>query len=189
MTTTKTTPKTPKPIEKLQPNPFLFEVLDLVVKQRSNAKKVEILQEYKDPSMMAVFIWNYEPSLESDLPSGEVPFADAREIGVVGNDTTFSDSLNKQINTKEMLDAYGSNNRTTIRREYETFFNFIKGGNITLPRIRKETMFINLLQGLHPREAEIICLVKDKKLQSKYNISFDIVKEAFPEIQWGNRFK
>jgi hypothetical protein len=50
-------------------------------------------------------------------------------------------------------------------------------------------MFINLLQGLHPREAEIICLVKDKKLQSKYNISFDIVKEAFPEIQWGNRFK
>jgi hypothetical protein len=88
-----------------------------------------------------------------------------------------------------MLDAYGSNNRTTIRREYETFFNFIKGGNITLPRIRKETMFINLLQGLHPREAEIICLVKDKKLQSKYNISFDIVKEAFPEIQWGNRFQ
>jgi hypothetical protein len=176
-----TTPK------KLPANPFLFEVFDLVVKQRSNAKKVEVLQEYKDPSMMAVFIWNYDPSLVSAVPSGDVPFADAREIGVVGNDTTFSDSMNKQLKTTEMLDSYGSNNRTTIRKEYNNFRNFIHGGNAELSKIRRETMFINLLQGLHPREAEIICFVTDKKLQEKYNISFDVVKEAFPEIQWGNR--
>jgi hypothetical protein len=175
---------TPK---KLPANPFLFEVFDLVVKQRSNAKKVEVLQEYKDPSMMAVFIWNYDPSLESAIPPGDVPFADAREINVIGNDTTFSDSMNKQLKSNEMLDSYGSNNRTTIRKEYNNFRNFIHGGNAELSKIRRETMFINLLQGLHPREAEIICFVKDKKLQEKYNISFDVVKEAFPEIQWGNR--
>ena len=53
--------------------------------------------------------------------------------------------------------------------------------------IRRETMFINLLQGLHPLEAEIICLVKDKKLEEKYKISKEIVSEAFPQIVWGGR--
>jgi hypothetical protein len=186
-TQTKTTKTTTKKPEKLPANPFLFEVLDLTVKQRSNAKKVEVLQEYKDPSMMAVFIWNYDESLVSALPPGDVPFADAKEIGVIGNDNTFSDSMNKQIDTKEMLDSYGSNNRTSIRKEYTNFFNFIRGGNDSLPNIRKERMFINILQGLHPREAEILCLVKDKRLQEKYNISFDVIRQAFPEIQWGNR--
>lgn len=186
-TQTKTTKKKPTVSENLPANPFLFEVLDLVVKQRSNAKKVEMLQKYKDPSMMAVFIWNYDPSLESAVPPGDVPFAEAKEIGVIGNDTTFSDSMNKQLKMTEMLENGQGNNRTTIRKEYTNFYNFIRGGNNELASVRRETMFINLLYGLHPREAEIICLVKDKRLQERYNISFDVVKEAFPEIQWGNR--
>jgi hypothetical protein len=48
-------------------------------------------------------------------------------------------------------------------------------------------MFINLLQGLHPKEAEVLILTKDKKLTDKYKISFDNVKEAYPDIQWGGR--
>ena len=53
--------------------------------------------------------------------------------------------------------------------------------------LRRETMFINILQGLHPLEAEIVCLVKDKKLQSKYKITKEIVSEAYPDIRWGGR--
>ena len=48
-------------------------------------------------------------------------------------------------------------------------------------------MFINILEGLHPLEAEILCLVKDKDLESKYNISKEIVSQAFPDISWGGR--
>jgi hypothetical protein len=48
-------------------------------------------------------------------------------------------------------------------------------------------MFINLLQGLHPREAEVLILTKDKNLTDKYKITFDNVKEAYPDIQWGGR--
>ena len=48
-------------------------------------------------------------------------------------------------------------------------------------------MFINILQGLHPLEAEILILVKDKKLDTKYKITKDIVSQAYPDIQWGNR--
>ena len=53
--------------------------------------------------------------------------------------------------------------------------------------IRRESMFINILQGLHPLEAEVLCLIKDKNLQEKYKITRDVVEEAYPDIQWGGR--
>ena len=46
-------------------------------------------------------------------------------------------------------------------------------------------MFIQLLEGLHPEEARIICLVKDKSLTEKYKISRSLVEEAYPDIVWG----
>ena len=48
-------------------------------------------------------------------------------------------------------------------------------------------MFINLLEGLHPREAELLVKVKDGKMEDLYNVSFDNVKDAYPDITWGNR--
>ena len=48
-------------------------------------------------------------------------------------------------------------------------------------------MFINILEGLHPLEAEIVVLVKDKKLEDKYKITQEIVAEAYPDITWGGR--
>ena len=48
-------------------------------------------------------------------------------------------------------------------------------------------MFINLLESVHPLEAEIIVLVKDKQLETKYKIPFDVVQQAFPDIKWGGR--
>ena len=48
-------------------------------------------------------------------------------------------------------------------------------------------MFINILSGLHPLEAQIVCLIKDKKLETKYKISKELVSKAYPDITWGNR--
>ena len=53
--------------------------------------------------------------------------------------------------------------------------------------VRRETMFINILEGLHPLEAEILCLIKDKKLTDKYKITKEIISEAYPDIKWGGR--
>ena len=75
--------------------------------------------------------------------------------------------------------------RTTIRKEFTKFYNFLKGGNPSMSSLRRETMFINVLQGLHPLEAEILILVKDKKLGEKYKITKEVVAEAFPQINWG----
>ena len=76
---------------------------------------------------------------------------------------------------------------TSLRREWKNLYHFVKGGNDRLSAIRRETMFIQLLEGLHPEEAKIICLVKDKNLESKYKITYDMVQQAYPDIQWGGR--
>ena len=67
------------------------------------------------------------------------------------------------------------------------FYHFVQGGNPGMNMIRRETMFINILEGLHPLEAEIICLVKEKNLEEKYKITRAIVEEAYPDIVWRDR--
>ena len=76
---------------------------------------------------------------------------------------------------------------TSLRREFRHLYNFVQGGNSELTPLRRETMFIQILEGLHPEEAKVLCLVKDKNLTSKYKITKDIVSDAYPDIQWGDR--
>jgi len=162
MSPTKTTTKTKATKEvKLPPNPFLHEILELASKQRSGAKKAEILQEYRNDALTAILIWNFDDSIISVLPPGDVPYKE-NEVPV-GTD------------------------HTSLRREWKHLYNFVKGGNDTLNGLRRETMFIQMLEGLHPEEAKILCLTKDKQLQTKYKISQANVAQAFPDIRWGDR--
>ena len=175
--------------EDLPSNPFSFEVLNLVSKQRSNAKKVELLQRYDHPSLKTIFIWNFDETVTSVLPEGEVPYAATSE------QNSFSGTLSEKItDAVDKMSEMGSNSlgsqdqgKSSIRKEYQKFYNFVKGGNDGLSSLRRESMFINILQGLHPLEAEILILVKDKKLETKYKITKQNISEAYPDIQWGNR--
>ena len=185
MPTTKT--KVEKPIETLPTNPFVFEVLELASKQRTNEKKVQVLKTYEHDSLKSIFIWNFDESIISLLPVGEVPYGNADEQSVYSG--TLSENLRKEADGGELatgqdLDGRG---RTSLRREYQNLYHYVKGGNDTLTTIRREMMFINLLRGLHPREAEVLILTKDKKLTDKYKISLDNVKQAYPDVQWGSR--
>lgn len=187
--TTKATTKVAAVIEELPTNPFAFEVFNLASKQRSNAKRVEVLKKYEHPSLKALFIWNFDESIISVLPPGEVPYAATSE------QNSFSGTLSEKItDAVSKMSELGTNSlgsqdqgRSSIRKEYQKFYNFLKGGNDSLSSLRRESMFINLLQGLHPLEAEIVCLVKDKKLDTKYKITKEIVSQAYPDIQWGGR--
>jgi hypothetical protein len=53
--------------------------------------------------------------------------------------------------------------------------------------MRRETLLIQLLESLQQDEAEIVCLVKDKALQSKYRITRSVVEQAYPEIVWRDK--
>jgi len=169
--------------------PFAYEVLDAASKQRSKAKKVEVLQRYKHPSLITIFVWNFDSSIISLLPAGEVPYGNTREDNSMTG--TLSDKINDAVGKMgEMGSAsLGSQDqgKASIRKEYTKFYNFCKGGNSGLSSLRRETMFINILEGLHPLEAEILILVKDKKLEDKYKVSKEIVSAAYPEIVWGDR--
>jgi hypothetical protein len=191
MTTTtktkKTTTTTEKPIASLPTNPFVFEILELASKQRSNSKKVEVLKTYDHPSLKTIFIWNFDESIISLLPEGDVPYADANDQTVYSG--TLSENLKRESQggesaTGQDLDGRG---KTSLRKEYQNLYHFVKGGNNSLNNIRREMMFINLLRGLHPKEAEVLILTKDKLLANKYKITFENVKEAYPDIQWGGR--
>ena len=192
-TTTKAKTVSVKPaeveIKELPVNPFAFEVLQLASKQRSNVKKVEVLKKYSHPSLQAIFIWNFDESIVSMLPPGEVPYASVGEQHSLSG--TVSEKIEDAVNKMSEIgsNSLGSQDQghSSIRKEYQKFYNFVKGGNDGLSSLRRETMFINILQGLHPLEAEILCLVKDKQLESKYKITKDIVSEAYPDIHWGGR--
>ena len=157
--TTKTTTRRKKAT--LPPNPFLNEILDYVETQKTKAKKVQALQEYRDDSLTAILIWNFDDRVQSAIPEGQVPYKE-NEVPV-GTD------------------------HTSLRREWKNLFHFIKGGNDELSSLRRETMFIQMLEGLHPEEAKIICLVKDKNLTEKYKLTQGLIAEAFPDIKWSDR--
>ena len=185
MSPTKTAKTTKK--EVLPPNPFVFEILELASKQRSKAKKVEVLQEYEHHSLKAIFIWNFDDTVISMVPEGEVPYGEIEDQSVYSG--SLSENLEKEMKggesaTGQDLDGRG---KTSLRREWANLYHYVKGGNDSLNKTRREMMFINLLRGLHPKEAQVVCLVKDKVLQTKYKITKDIVETAYPDIQWGGR--
>jgi len=146
---------------KLPPNPFVHEILGLISSQRSKAKKIDVLKEYRCDALTSLLIWNFDDTVISLIPEGEVPYE--RNDVPVGTD------------------------HTSLRKEWKNLYHFVKGGNDSLSKTRRESMFIQILEGLHPNEADILCLVKDKGLGKKYKLTKDVVEQAYPDIQWGGR--
>ena len=152
----------------LPPNPMVHEILEAVDSERVKTKKLEILRTYGDDSFKMVMIWNFDETVISMLPDGPVPYQP------VEGDV--------QANREQ-----GIPQRTTIRNSARQFYRFVKGGDDAMNKIKRESVFINILQTLPEPEAEILVLVKDKLLTTKYNITKELVAEAYPEITWGNR--
>ena len=153
--------KKPLPLPKLPPNPFQSEILDVVSKARGRDRKIEILQEYRNEALVSILIWNFDDTVISALPEGEVPFTPN--------------------------DAPAGTEHTSLRQEVKHFYNFIQGGNDSLSKTRRENIFIQILETLLPEEANILCLVKDHALTDRYKLTQDMVAEAYPDIQWGGR--
>ena len=148
------------------------------------------MKKYEDISLKAVLIWNFDVSLVSILPEGDVPYSGYDE------QNTYSGGVSAKI-SEEVRSMHAKGNfslgvsdgqgHTTIRREFKHFYRFLRGGDDGLNNLRRESMFINILEGLHPLEAEILILCKDKRLGEVYKITQDVIAQAYPDIQWGNR--
>ena len=198
MTTAKKTTTTRKPrvvkkaapIPNLPKKPFVFEVLDIVSKQKSKVKKIELLKKYDEFHLRSLLLWNFDTTIESVLPDGDVPYQSYDDQNTYSG--TLSTKMKEDIRAMHETGSFSmgvsdTQGRTTIRREIKNFYHFVRGGNDGMNNMRRESMFINILQGLHPLEAEIVCLVKDGKLSDKYNITREIVEEAYPDILWRDK--
>ena len=153
----------------LPPNPLVHEILEAVDSEKVHTKKVDLIKTHcNNDGMKMLFIWNFDESVISMLPDGPVPY--------------------QPVDGDQQADPEkGMPQRTTVRNGGRQFYRFVKGGDDSLNKIKRESMFINLLETLHQEEAEILILVKDKQLGSKYGVTKELVAEAFPEITWGNR--
>ena len=167
--TTATKPRTVSVKKKELPaNPMVHELLEAVDAEKVKAKKLEILRTHGEDSFKMTMIWNFDESVVSMLPDGKVPYQPVES--------------DVQANREKGLPQ-----RSTIRNSARQFYRFVKGGDDQLNKIKRESIFINILETLPPPEAEILVLVKDKALNTKYNITKELVAEAYPEITWGNR--
>ena len=151
----------PAATKKLPSNPFMNEILELVSEQKTDDGKIAILKEYECDILKSLFIWNFDDSVISLLPQGTVPY-------------------------KPNENPLGTDH-SSLRREQRSLYNFVKGGNDQLSTIRRETIFIQMLEGLHPKEADIVIAVKDGNLEDMYDVPFEVVEDAYPDIQWGGR--
>ena len=136
------------------------EVLDKVHKAKTKAQKVKILKDNNNASLRMVIKSSFDPKIKWAMPSGDVPFMPN--------------------------DAPAGTDHTRLATEAKKLYHFIEGADNTTPKMKKETMFIQMLEGLHESEAKLIVAAKDKKLHQIYKgLSKDVVKEAF---NWNDDF-
>ena len=139
---------------------LLHEVLQKVSNAKTKAEKIKLLQEYNTPALRQILIANFDESIISMLPEGDVPYA--------------------------KNDAPEGTEHTKLLHEYRKLYLFFKDG-ANISQNRRETLFIQLLEGLHQGEAEVLCLMKDRQIGKRWKITKQCVEEAYPQIKWGGR--
>ena len=146
---------------KLPKDALLTEILQKVSSAKTKKEKIDLLQQYNSQGLRSLLIINFDDSLEFLLPEGEVPFTPN--------------------------DAPAGTEHTRLTQEYRGLYRFFKGGDASIKGMRREQLFVQLLEGLHADEANMLVSACNKDLQSKYRITKAVVAEAFPQIEWGNR--
>lgn len=131
----------------------IAEILKKVSEVKKREEKIEMLRKYDSPVLRYILQLAYDPKIQWKLPEGKPPYKPA-----------------------EFLDQ-----ESRLYQEARRLYLFLEGGNDNLKPIKREMLFINLLESLAPADAELLCEVKEKRLPHK-NITPELVKEAFPGI-------
>ena len=140
--------------------PLFSEILTRLGKIKSKKDKVNFLKQHNTDALRQIIKSSFDPNIKWALPFGEVPF--------IPNE------------------APEGTEHNVLSYEARKLYHYIEGGNPTLSQNKREMMFVQLLEGLHPDEAEIVVAAKDKDLHQKYKgLSANVVKEAF---NWNDNY-
>jgi len=133
---------------------LLSEILDKVHKAKTKTQKINILREHNQEALRMVIKASFDPKIKWAIPEGNVPF--------------------------KKNDAPAGTEHTVLAYECRKLWHFIKGADNQNVQFKKETMFIQMLEGLHESEADLLVAAKDKRLHQVYKgLSEPVVLEAF----------
>ena len=139
---------------------LMHEVLQKVSNAKTKKEKIKLLQEFNTNALRMLLIINFDDSVVSMLPPGNVPYTPN--------------------------EAPEGTEHTILEKEARLLHHFFKGGS-NVSQVKRESMFVQILEGLNSGEAEALILAKDKRIGKRWKITKACVSEAYPSIQWGNR--
>ena len=139
---------------------LMSEILKKINNAKDKPKKIAILKENASAPLKQVLKGAFDPAIVWELPAGDPPFiANSAPIG-----------------TEHGL----------LRNEAKRLWHFVKGADEATTKTQKETMFIQMLEGLHEDEAKVLLGMKNKSLNKMYKgLTESVVKEAFG---WNDKF-
>jgi hypothetical protein len=159
-------PKTPKlPVSKT----LISEVLQRVSNAKTKDDKVVILQEYKSPALTKILLCNFAKTISFTFPEGKTPYTQAEVPAGINHQMLVTEHRLLEKFIKKNVNGtivYGCSGQPRPR----------------IQQLKKEALWIQLLEALHADEADVLDLIKDKKLTDRYKITRQNVIDAFPEL-------
>lgn len=131
----------------------IAEFLEKVEKLKTDKEIVEALKFNDSIQLRIIFQGCFDPNVKWLLPEGKPPY---------------------KPNT--LVDQEG-----VLIKEAEKLRYYVEGFYPNLAQKKREMMFIELLERLAPKDAELICSIKDKKFPFK-RITIKHVLEAYPDL-------
>lgn len=149
---------------------LLSEVMQRVSNAKTKGEKVDLLQKYKSPALTKLLLCNFAKNIHFMFPDGKTPYTALDMPKGTQHQLLFREHrlIDKMIK-KEVkgVTYYGCSGKTAP----------------SIQQLKKEALWIQLLESLHVDEAELLDLVKDKELTSRYKITKQNVIDAFPELR------
>ena len=134
--------------------PTVHEIFTRINNAKDKPAKIAILKQFDNNAMRQLLKAAFDPKIKFDLPEGNPPY--------IKNE------------------APAGTEHTSLASEARKLYHFIVGGNNTINKLKKETMFIQMLEGLHEQDAEVLMAVKNKELNNAYKgLTANLVKETF----------
>ncbi len=131
----------------------ISEILAQAVKKETKEEKIELLRKYDSVTLRTILQGAFDPNIEWELPEGDPPYKPC-----------------------DYLDQQGR-----LYQETRRLWIFLKGRRPDIPPVKKEALFIGLIESLDKEDAKLMLAVKDKKMPYK-GITYKLVQEAFPGL-------
>ena len=129
------------------------EILQAAAKKKTAEEKIAYLRENQSAGLLTILSGAFDDGVVWALPEGVPPYIPS-----------------KLVDQEAAL-------YTNIRRLYL----FADGGHSTLSQLKREALFIELLESVSPLDAEVLLAMKDKKLPHK-SLTKKLINEAFPGL-------